>query len=114
MPQFSNGWLTAFNRRYNIKSWIQPDEDGNIDKAAIAEQLVLIQELARQYPPQDFYNCDETGIYLKMVPDRGLSTQQTSGTKKEKARIIVHFCCNADGSDKLPVWFIGKAADPRC
>jgi hypothetical protein len=22
--------------------------------------------------------------------------------------------CNADGSEKLPIWFIGKAAQPRC
>ena len=39
---------------------------------------------------------------------------QTPGSKHEKARITANFCCNVDGSHKLPPWFIGKAAKPRC
>lgn len=113
-PHFSNGWLDRFKRRYGIKSRVRYREEGSINEAAIVEQLVQIQALARLYKPEDVYNCDETGLYWKMTLDRGLATQQTSGTKKDKARISAHFCCNADSSDKLPIWFIGKTAKPRC
>ena len=114
VPQFSNGWLEGYKRRHNIKSRVRYREAASIDEAAIAEQLVQVQAIARQFRPQDVYNCDETGLFWKMTPDRGLATYQVSGIKKDKARITAHFCCNADGSDKLPVWFIGKSARPRC
>jgi hypothetical protein len=35
------------------------------------------------------------------------------GRKKQKARISVHICCNSDGSERLPLLFIGTAKKPR-
>ena len=37
-----------------------------------------------------------------------------AGKKKEKFSITLGFACNADGSEKLPVMYIGKAKKPRC
>jgi len=37
-----------------------------------------------------------------------------SGKKKEKFRITIGFACNADGSEKWPIFFIGKSKKPRC
>lgn len=53
-------------------------------------------------------------MFWKITPDKGLATQQTSGSKKNKARITAYFCCNADDSAKLLIWFIGKNTNPRC
>jgi hypothetical protein len=36
-----------------------------------------------------------------------------AGKKKEKFRITLGFACDADGSKKLPVMYIGKAKKPR-
>jgi hypothetical protein len=47
-------------------------------------------------------------------PDRVLATKQMSGKKKDKFRITVGVACNADGSEKLPLFFIGKSKKPRC
>lgn len=47
-------------------------------------------------------------------PDRGLSTKQMSGKKKEKFCLTLGFAVNADGSEKLPLFFIGYAKKPRC
>jgi hypothetical protein len=49
-----------------------------------------------------------------MIPDRSLTTRSVPGRKKERARISIHFCCNSDGSERLPMWIIGNAAKPRC
>jgi len=114
VPTFSNGWLSGFKKRYNIRQQIRHGEAGSLNLSAIAEQLRAVQSLVQQYHPSDVYNCDETGLFWKHTPDRGLATQQRSGTKKNKARITAHFCCNSDGSDKIRPWFIGHALKPRC
>ncbi|XP_022895306.1 CENP-B homolog protein 1-like [Olea europaea var. sylvestris] len=46
--------------------------------------------------------------------DHSLATKQLEGRKKDKERITVIVCCNGDGSDKIPLWVIGKYANPRC
>lgn len=40
-------------------------------------------------------------------PDQGLATKQMSGKKKEKFRITLRLAANADGSEKLPLFYIG-------
>jgi hypothetical protein len=37
-----------------------------------------------------------------------------SGKKKDKFRISIGFACNADGSEKLPAFYIGKSKKPHC
>jgi hypothetical protein len=37
-----------------------------------------------------------------------------SGKKKEKFRVTLGFATNADGSEKLPLFFIGYSQKPRC
>lgn len=114
LPVFSNGWVQRFKTRYQISSRRAHGEAASVDIASIHEQLAAVQAIARQYQPADCYNCDETGLFYKSVPERSLSTSNHSGIKNDKSRITLHFCCNADGSDKLPIWFIGKSANPRC
>jgi hypothetical protein len=54
------------------------------------------------------------GIVSRTPPERGLATEKMSGKKKDKFRITVGFACNADGSEKMPPFYIGKAAKPVC
>jgi hypothetical protein len=69
----------------------------------MAAELASIQAKIAQYAPADQYNCDETSLFWKLVPDRRLATELLSGVKKEKARITIHYACNATGSHKLPM-----------
>jgi len=48
-----------------------------------------------------------------MPPDRGLMDQQLSGVKGNKKRLTYAFTMNADGSEKLVPFVIGKAERPR-
>jgi len=72
-----------------------------------------LQTVAGEFAEEDIYNMDETGLFWKMMPARGLSSQSLPGLKKDKTRITLVFCVNATGSDRLPVWTIGKAKTPR-
>ena len=112
MPTFSNGWLQGFQHRRSIKSRTQHGEAGSVPEEA-EQQMVAIRQALAHYPTKDIYNCDESGLFWKLIPDKGLSTYSLPGRKKVKVRLTAHFCTNADGSDRLPIWIIGKAKKPR-
>ena len=57
---------------------------------------------------------DETGLFYRLEPDHTLATRRLSGRKKDKERITIALCANADGSHKLDPLIIGKFAKPRC
>jgi hypothetical protein len=78
------------------------------------QRIQEIREEAKNYSADCVYNMDETGKYWKLKPDRSLTTLQEHGRKKDKARITACLACNATGTDKVPIWFIGKAKRPNC
>ncbi len=43
-----------------------------------------------------------------------MATKHLSGRKKNKERLSIALCTNADSSHKLPSLIIGKFAKPRC
>ena len=135
-PAFSDGWLTGFKERYNIKNCNHHHgEAGSVDTTAvntemvsvtkevlslfslwianISFQIVVTQEL-HQYKLDDQYNCDETGVFWMLVPERSLTTQELAGTKKDKHHVTLNFACNASGTHKLKPWVIGHAMNPQC
>jgi hypothetical protein len=66
-----------------------------------------------QYQEEDIYNMDETGLYWRQSLSKGLTIENRAGQKKDRTRISVVCCTNATGSDRLPLWFIGKSKTPR-
>jgi hypothetical protein len=46
--------------------------------------------------------------------DNSLASKQLEGRKQNKERITLAIYCNGDGSDRLPLWVIGKYKNPRC
>ena len=112
-PSWSNGWLGGFQHRFGVKSWKRHGESGSVDPANIAAELPKIQKDTSTFSVDDIYNMDETGLFWKLQPDTGLSTEQLAGTKKDKTRLTVVACANMSGNDKLPLWTIGRYKEPR-
>ncbi len=46
--------------------------------------------------------------------DNSLASKQLEGCKQNKERITLAICCNGDGSNRLPLWVIGKYKNLRC
>lgn len=113
-PKFSNGWLEAFKKRHNVYRRIRHGEAAQVDREALEEQLKKLHLICEEYNLRDIYNMDETGLFWKAMPDRTLSSETVIGGKRAKSRITANFCVNADGSDKLPIWFIGQYNKPHC
>jgi hypothetical protein len=60
-----------------------------------------------------FKSESDTHITGRMAPDRGLTDRDQSEVKGKRNRLTYAFTSNADGSEKLPPFVIGKAAKPR-
>ena len=72
---------------------------------------MAFQAMTEGYSANQIFNCDETGLYFKMLPGRTLASvhNQPEGTKKAKDRVTINVCANASGTIKLPLLLIGKA-----
>jgi hypothetical protein len=116
MPTWSNGWLGGFKKRHNIKEFVYHGESASaeISNPERIKQMEAIRLECQAYAPQDIYNMDETGNCWKMLPNRTLATESSSGSKKAKDRITLALTTNGDGSHKLDPWLIGRFKNPRC
>jgi hypothetical protein len=112
--EFSSGWLAKFKQRHQIRSHCRFGESGVADTKIIEESLPRIRTILDQYALVDIYNMDEIGLFYRMQADNSLITRQFEGRKQNKERITITVCCNADESDKLPLWIIGKSFHPYC
>lgn len=111
MPQFSNGWLQGFQNRRNIRSNGRHREERSLGIDA-NEEMIKICKVIKNYSPKDIFSCDETGLFWMMMPNKDIS-HSIPEQDKNNARIILHFCTNSDGSERLPIWIIGNEEKPH-
>lgn len=83
MPSFSNGWLSGFQHRESIYSRVHHGEDGSTPELA-SEAMIPIRQALQLYSPRDIFNCDETALYWKRIPDRSLATRSLPGKKRRR------------------------------
>lgn len=62
-PPWSNGWLAGFKTRKGIKDRRRHGEAGGVDETTLMAELAVVQAKLSQYPLQDQYNYDETGLF---------------------------------------------------
>ena len=110
----SNGWLYAWKKRYNIKQFKISGESADVDMALVDDYKSRIQGITSGYEPDDIFNCDETGLFYRALPDKTLAQkkQAVKGGKCSKDRLTVLLCCSCTG-EKLKPLVIGKADKPR-
>lgn len=74
-PEFTNGWVGRFKGRHGVRYRPRHGEAGSTEELLnMAANLANIQAKVEQFAPTDQYNCDETGLFWKLVPDRSLSS----------------------------------------
>lgn len=113
-PGFSKGWLHRFKSRHGIKSRRKQGEAASVDPEIVRLGRPAMRKFTDQYALRDVFNMDETSFYYQMEAPRTLSRRKhVSGYKSNKTRLTMAVACNADGSEKLPLLFIGKAQCPR-
>ncbi|XP_044595474.1 jerky protein homolog-like [Cotesia glomerata] len=115
----SDGWLARFKKRYGLKNKhihgekLSADLEGSEDFKEKFNNFKTITDISLDC----IYNCDETGLYWKMMPNSTLvqrKEKKAEGFKKPKNRLTVMACTNASGTHEIPLLVIGKSAQPRC
>lgn len=119
-PNFkaSVGWLDKFKFRHGIRQLDISGEKLSADSTCIADfQETLQSKIAElNLVREQVYNCDETGLNWKALPQKTLATvseKTAPGFKVQKDRITVMVCANASGNHKLSLLVIGKSKKPR-
>lgn len=112
----SDSWIDRWKKRWNIGKISKSGEAGSVDLGVVNEwRENEMKDILRKYKPCDIYNCDETGLFWQMLPEKslGFTGESQSGCKQSKVRITLLVGTNMDGSDKIPILAIGKSANPR-
>ncbi|KAI7958282.1 hypothetical protein MJO29_006499 [Puccinia striiformis f. sp. tritici] len=111
--KLSSGWLESFKTRHQLRTFRKHGEAASVDITVVESEVVRMQEITKDYNLKDIFNMDETGLFYSMPPDVGLAFKATHGVKSDKTRLTLALTCNADGSEKKPLLFIGKSKKPR-
>ncbi|GBO19329.1 Tigger transposable element-derived protein 1 [Araneus ventricosus] len=113
----SRGWFDNFRKRTGIHSVVRHGEAANSDVKAAEDYLKTFSELieANGYIPQPVFNCDETGLFWKKMPNRTYITAEEKimpGHKSMKDRLTLALCANASGDCKRPL-LVYHSENPR-
>ena len=86
------------------------------DNSAANKFINKFSVITEGYSEHQIFNCDEIGLYFKMLPRYTFTSvhNRPDGTKKAKDRVTINACANASGTIKLTLLLIGKAKNPRC
>lgn len=107
---FAAAWL---NRHPDVKSITFHGEAGSVSVTTADEARVLLQRELSAWQADCVYNCDETALFFRLLPNQTLGSKDERGVKKNKDRVTLLLCVNASGTDKLRPLIIGKAENPR-
>jgi hypothetical protein len=115
----SSGWLWRFCKRHGIRSLSMQGEKLSANVESAEEFCSTFQSFIKKenFSLDQIFNCDETGLYFRLLPDKTLASffeKSPAGSKKSKDRVTVSACANASGRIKLSLLLIGKSKRPRC
>lgn len=112
----SNGWLEGFKKRNDIAFKNVCGESNSVDNNECNEWIKNLPALLHDYSPDDVFNADEAGLFYKCLPDKTFTFkgQPCHGGKLSKDRVTVLVSANMSGTEKLPLFLIGKSKRPRC
>lgn len=112
----SHGWVEKFKIRHGLGTRTLSGESASVAEKTVERWKEDLPCLVKGYEAKNIFNCDETGLFFKMMPNKTLAFkgEPCHGGRNSKERITVLLCCNADGSEKLTPIVIGKSKKPRC
>ncbi|KIK90525.1 hypothetical protein PAXRUDRAFT_151738, partial [Paxillus rubicundulus Ve08.2h10] len=97
-----------------LKEFCQHGEAGSVNLEAVEKEQELIRNIYAEYAPKDNLNFDKSGLFGFAPPNQGIASKQMLGKKSNKFHITVGFMCNATGTEKWPIFYIGKLRQPHC
>jgi hypothetical protein len=92
--QASNGWLESFRARHNINFRSLSGESAGVDSEAAENWKSKLNLVVSEYPPENQFNADETGLFYRQMPRKSLFHEggKCKGGKLSKERLNILFC----------------------
>ncbi|GFY11607.1 tigger transposable element-derived protein 1 [Trichonephila clavipes] len=112
----TSGWFTKFKRRSGIKHVLMHGESASADKEAAEKYCLKFQEFIETegYRPQQIFNCDETGLFWKRMPNRTYFTKDEKSVPGEKPmKDQLMLLLGANGDMKLKPLLVYHSENPR-
>lgn len=114
----SSGWLDRWKRRYGVRQLQICGEKLSSDVIGMKEFREKFQNLvdSESLTGDQIFNCDETGLNYKMLPEKTLAAKAEAaapGYKHSKDRVTILACSNATANLKMELLMIGKSKNPR-
>lgn len=72
----SNGWLDRWKTRHSVKGFKVCGESGGVSSETVEDYKQRLPEILQEYDSKDIFNCDETGLYFRALPDKTLSDKK--------------------------------------
>lgn len=113
-PLFSAGWLQKFKQRHAHR--VSTGHDGILPAAPQNARMEItgLRTICGEYPHEDVYSMDETGLLWRRVPFDALTLDDTHPIlNKDKVRVCLVVCTKSAGSDRVPLWVIGHKETPK-
>ncbi|KAE9008553.1 hypothetical protein PR003_g14498 [Phytophthora rubi] len=112
-PRYGRSWLRRLQCRYGFRWRRSYDESSSTNLSAAKDDLEKIKRVVASYKPRDVFNMDESAFFHNTVPRGSICKTKAPALKQSKARVTMACCANADGTEKLPLLFLGTAEKPR-
>ncbi|XP_037567787.1 tigger transposable element-derived protein 4-like [Dermacentor silvarum] len=113
----SDGWFHHFRNRRDLIFLSVCGEAKAVDAetCTVWRNAALLDHLNR-YAPFDIFNADETALFIKLLPDKTITYNGgvCAGGKSSKERVTVLLGANMTGTEKIPLFVIGKSQKLRC
>lgn len=115
----SDGWFTKFKHRHGIRLKKICGEILSSDASVITPFIHNLRAKMDEMgiTNAQLYNADESGLFYRLLPNTTYVTaceKTAPGRKIRKERVSFMLCSNADGSNKVTPFVIGKSKNPRC
>lgn len=114
----SKGWFENFKKRTGIHNVMRHGEASSSDAKAAESFVGEFKKLVDTagFLPQQIFNCDETGLFWKKMPNRTYITAEEEampGHKPMKDRLTLLLCSNASGDLKIKPLLVYHSENPR-
>ncbi|XP_071056893.1 tigger transposable element-derived protein 1-like [Onthophagus taurus] len=114
----NKGWFDRFRKRCGIHSIVRHGEAASANREEAERFKIEFAKFVEDngFLPQQIFNCDETGLFWKKLPNRTYVTQETSrllGHKPMKDRVTLLLGANSSGDMKLKPMFVYHSANHR-
>lgn len=111
----SNGWLQKFKERHHISYSSIYGNSLSAEQCIITEWLNKVKELISGYEERNIFNCDETGLFYRILPENTTSfiNETCCEGNLSRERFTIMLCVNMAGEFEKPL-IIGKIGKQKC